>query len=306
MLTGCAPTPPPEAPQLAANCEQVPEDRFVEAGGLRLRYVERGEGEPSVVLLHGNGAMVEDFAISGVLAASASQHHRTVAFDRPGYGASERPRDRNWTPAAQATLLAEAFARLGIRRPIVVGHSWGTLVALALALDHPDAVSGLVLIAGYYYPTGRADLALSQPFAAPVLGDVLRYTVLPVTGPLAAPGLIRQMFAPLPVPACFSAEFPLEKTLRPRPERASAEETAVMEPAVAALAPRYHELRVPVAILAGSGDRLVDPIRQSVRLHQQLPGSLLIVVPGQGHMVHYGAPDLIAGAVDAVAARRNQ
>lgn len=306
MLAGCASTPPPEAPQLAANCEQVPENRAIEVGGVRLRYVEQGVGKPAVVLLHGNGAMVEDFALSGALAVSAARHHRTVAFDRPGYGDSERPRDRAWTPAEQAALLAKAFARLGIERPIVVGHSWGTLVALALALDHSDAVSGLVLVAGYYYPTGRADLALSTPFAAPVLGDVLRYTVLPVTGPFVAPGLVRQMFAPVPVPACFSAHFPLDRTLRPRPERASAEEAAMLDGAVAALAHRYHELRVPVAIMVGDGDRLVDPARHSVRLHGELPGSSLVVVPGQGHMVHHGVPDLVADAVEAVAAPRRR
>ena len=114
------------------------------------------------------------------------------------------------------------------------------------------------------------------------------------------------MFAPVPVPACFSAHFPLDKTLRPRPERASAEEAAMMEAVVVALAPRYRELRVPVAIVAGNGDRLVDPARHSVRLHGELPGSSLVVVPGQGHMVHHGVPDLIADAVDAVAARRRQ
>jgi pimeloyl-ACP methyl ester carboxylesterase len=82
------------------------------------------------------------------------------------------------------------------------------------------------------------------------------------------------------------------------------EETAALEPAAAAFAPRYRELRVPIAIVAGTDDRLVDPARQSVRLHQELPGSVLTIVPGQGHMVHYGAPDLITDAVDAVAARR--
>src|ERR1700709_2554373 len=81
MLAGCAPTPPPpEAPQLAANCEKVPEDRFIDVGGVRLRYVESGTGAPSVVLLHGNGAMVEDFAISGVLAASALRPPRAAAL----------------------------------------------------------------------------------------------------------------------------------------------------------------------------------------------------------------------------------
>jgi pimeloyl-ACP methyl ester carboxylesterase len=76
-----------------------------------------------------------------------------------------------------------------------------------------------------------------------------------------------------------------------------------MDPGAAVLASRYRELRLPIAIVAGAGDRLVDPSRQAERLHQELPGSLLTVVPGQGHMVHYGAPRLITDAIDAVAAR---
>lgn len=302
LLAGCARAPQPAQPYAAAGCNPLPDSRFVEIGGVRLRYAERGQGNPPVVLLHGNGAMIEDFAISGVWDRSA-QRHRTVAFDRPGYGGSDRPRDRDWTPQAQAKLLAEAFKQLGIEHPIVVGHSWGTLVALALALDHPDVAGGLVLVSGYYYPTERADLDLSAPLAAPVLGDVLRYTVLPVTGPLTEPPLIRRMFAPAPVPSCFTAQFPTAMTLRPRQERASAEETVLMKPTVAVFAPRYRELRMPVAIVAGAEDHLVDPARQSVRLRQDLPGSWLAVAPGQGHMVHHGAPDLIMDAIDAVSRR---
>jgi Alpha/beta hydrolase family len=108
---------------------QVPQpfaEYFVKAEGVRLRYIERGTGSPPVVLLHGDGSMVEDFATSGLVDLVA-ERHRVVAFDRPGYGGSDRPRDRAWTPEAQAALLAGAFARLGIGRPIVVGHSWGTL-----------------------------------------------------------------------------------------------------------------------------------------------------------------------------------
>jgi pimeloyl-ACP methyl ester carboxylesterase len=95
------------------------------------------------VFLHGNGMMVEDMLISGVLAAAANHSFRAIAIDRPGFGHSERPRGTAWTAATQAELLPRVFALLGIERPIVVGHSLGTMVALALALDHPDQVTVL-------------------------------------------------------------------------------------------------------------------------------------------------------------------
>ena len=116
--------------------QHPPTGRFVEVDGVRLHYLERGAGPP-VVLLHGNVVTAEDWILSGVLDQVAEQGHRVIAFDRPGYGYSDRPRGTAWTAAAQADLLRRAFARLGIERPVVVGHSWGTLAALALALADP-------------------------------------------------------------------------------------------------------------------------------------------------------------------------
>jgi pimeloyl-ACP methyl ester carboxylesterase len=278
-----------------------PWGRFVDVDGIRLHYVERGEGPP-VVLLHGNGAMADDFAISGVL-RRAQKSYRTIAFDRPGFGYSDRPRDRLWTPRAQAALLAKAFAQLGIERAIVVGHSWGTLVALALALDHRALVRGLVLMAGYYFPTARADVPLFAPSALPVLGDVMRYTISPLLGRLLAPRLIAKIFAPRPVPPRFVSEFPLALALRPWQIRASAEDTAFMIPGAASLKAHYATLDLPVAILAGAGDRIVDVDRQAVALHRALPHSELRVVPGLGHMMHYAVPDDVVAAIDSIAAK---
>ena len=96
----------------------------------------------------------------------------------PGYGYSTRPR-RLWTPDAHARLFKNALAKLGVERAIVLGHSWGTLVALALALEYPPLVRNLVLASGYYYPTLRADTFLLSPPAIPVLGDAMRHTISP-------------------------------------------------------------------------------------------------------------------------------
>ena len=285
-----------------AERENPPRGRFLRAGGIRLHYLEAGDGEaPAVVLLHGNAVTAEDWVASGVFNRIADRR-RVVAFDRPGYGYSERPRDRAWTAEEQAEVLAEAIGRLDLGRPIVVGHSWGTLVAMALALNRPDAVSGLVLCAGYHYPTVRADVVVFSPPAVPVLGDVLRYTVGPLAGRAIAPVMIRSMFAPRPVSPVFTEATPVPIMLRPWQIKASAEDAASMTPRVAEAAPRYPELRgLPVHIVAGAEDQIVDVARHSARLHHDLPGSRLHVLPGLGHAVHYGAPNLVAEAVESVA-----
>jgi|SRR4051812_4720267 pimeloyl-ACP methyl ester carboxylesterase len=284
-----------------AERRHPPTGRLIEVAGVKVHVEIAGDG-PALVLIHGNGAMVQDWAVSG-LVDRLRRHYRVIAIDRPGFGYTERPRSTLWTPAAQAELIRKTLDRLGIARPIVVGHSWGTLVALALALDNPDFVRALVLLSGYYFPTARLDVWALSPPAIPVLGDAMRYTVSPLIGRLLAPKIVAKVFEPLPVPRRFEAGFPLDLSLRPSQLRASAEDSAFMVPAAAALSRRYGELTLPLAIVSGSEDRVVTPRRQSERLASEIAHSTLYLVRGVGHMVHYSGHEAIADAVAELAGR---
>ena len=282
-----------------AERKNPPQGNFVSAAGVRLHYVERGQGRP-VVFLHGNGLMIEDMLISGVLEGAAERSYRAIAIDRPGFGHSERPRGKAWTAAAQAALLPRAFALLGIERPIVVGHSLGTMIALALALNHPDEVSGLVLASGYYYPTARADVVLVSAPATPVVGDLLCYTFAPLVAEAMAPRMIRKMFSPQAVPARFQNQFPVPMMVRPSQIRAAAKDATHMIPDAYGMADRYGQLSCPVAIVAGDADEVVDLNAQARRLHAEVPGSTIDVFAGIGHMTHHADPARIVRAIDFV------
>jgi pimeloyl-ACP methyl ester carboxylesterase len=279
-----------------AERDNPPLGNFIEVDGIRLHYVGRGEGQP-LVLLHGDGSMIQDFESSGLIDIAA-RNYRVIVFDRPGYGYSERPRSTLWTPQAQAELLHHALHRLGVERPIVVGHSWGTLVAIALALQSPDYVKSLVLLSGYYYPTARMDVALMSPPAIPIIGDLLRYTISPLIGRMIWPAMKRRIFSPAPVPERFSSGFPVWMNLRPSQMRATAADSALMIPAAYSLRNRYRELAMPVAIMAGDSDRHADMHVHSETLHQELPHSTLHVVRGGGHMIHHLVPEEIMQVVE--------
>ena len=265
-------------------------------GNTRLHYVERGEGPP-VVLIHGNAVSLADFEASG-LTDQLARNHRVIAFDRPGFGHSTRPRDRFWTPTAQAEVLHAALGPLGVERPVVVGHSMGTLVALAMALDHPADVRSLVLLGGYYYPTVRVDALLTAPVALPLIGDAMRYTVTAVSSRTFIKGVVEGMFAPNNVPPHFFSVLSREMMVRPGQIRANAEDAAFMVPAAAASMERYKELRMPVTIIAGAEDGVVDAEAHSVRLHGDVPQSKLFVEPGIGHMAHYWVPERIVSTIE--------
>jgi pimeloyl-ACP methyl ester carboxylesterase len=265
--------------------DEPPVFHFLTVDGVRLRYIDRGGGSP-VLLLHGNGSMIEDFVSSGIM--DHAPGHRFIAFDRPGFGYSERPRGRTWGPFEQANLLLRALMHLEVERPIIVGHSWGALVALAMALESAEDVAGLVLMSGYYYPM-RRDETFRLPAAA-----------FPFVRRLMAPETMRRVFAPCTVPGRFKRTYPMPLAMRLSQMQAVDDEAGMLLDAARVLSGLYRKLSVPVHLIAGADDRIVDTEQHSARLHKEVGTSTFCSVLGCGHMVHHAVPEEVMAAIAAV------
>ena len=213
--------------------------------------------------------MIAEVEATGLVDAFSADHH-VIVPDRPGFGHSPRPRAIDWTPERQAQAIGAMMDAVDDRPAIVIAHSWGTLVALALALDRPDRVRALVLISGFYFPEPRSDIVLAAP-AIPVVGDVMRYTISPVVGYATADKVFAKIFAPNPVTGRFKAQVPVLMGLRPWQLRAAAEEVASMHSGADRLSRRYGEIKCPVGLLAGRSDQIIDPHRQTKRLARHIP-----------------------------------
>ena len=157
-----------------------------------------------------------------------ADRHRVLAFDRPGFGYSERPKHIVWTPEAQMELILRALRQLGVDRPVLYGHSWGACLVVTFALHHPDDIRGVVTASGYYYPNRRLDAAIGMVNVAPVIGPVMRNTISPVIGALAGNAAVGALFSPNPIPQSY-AEFPASLALRPSQLRASAEDGTTLK-----------------------------------------------------------------------------
>ena len=284
----------------AVQVFHAPTEGYIVVDGVRLHYWERGTGS-AVVLLHGNGSMIGDFVSSGITDRIATSH-RVIVFDRPGFGYSERPRGRTWGPSEQAKLLLRAFGLLGIERPVVVGHSWGTLVALAISLEAPEHVAGLVLLSGYYYPVPHV-IARSRP-RTPIMNEVMLHAMMPFVGHAMVLSALMSIFAPCVVPARFWRQYSIRLALRPSQLRAVAEEAEMLPDSAEALCRHYKELDVPVHLIAGSDDRVVETERHSARLHRELGSSTFCSVPGKGHMIHHAAPLEVVTAITEMGEKR--
>lgn len=276
-----------------------PLGRFAAVDGVHLHYVDAGDGPP-LVLLHGLGSMIEDFVLSGLVGEAAGRY-RVIAVDRPGYGRSTRPRGRVWDALAQARLLRALLHQLQAHRPIVLGHSWGALVATAFALEYPATPRSLVLASGLYFPSVRLDAAFLAPPGLPHVGALLRNTVAPLLGRALWPAWLRLIFSPAPVPQRFRDYFPAAMALRPSQLRAVGEEAIMTLPTTTRLARRYGELKLPIFLVAGERDRYVRTAAHSARLHRLLPASRLLSSPHAGHMVHHADLPLVLDAIDAAA-----
>lgn len=282
-----------------------PAGPFVEVPGGRLATMQAGPGDgPPVVLLHGASANSAD-PMAGVGHLLAARGFRVIAFDRPGFGWSDRPGGAaDADPAAQARLVAEALARMRVGPAIVLGHSWAGALALALALDHPERVSGLVLAA----PVG---MPLPGPVALPwywtlALKPPVLWLLSRTVGPPLALAYLgeagRRVFKPEePVPGYLeTARAPL--VLRPGTLLANVQDLVGLPRALAALAPRYGSLHIPTVIVSGAADPIVRPDMQARPLSRAIPGARLVLLTGVGHMLHYTAPEALAGAVNDVEA----
>jgi hypothetical protein len=156
----------------------------------------------------------------------------------------------------------------------------------------------LVLISGYYFPTVRGDAAIVSLGALPGLGDLLCRTVLPLMGRIMWRPLISNLFRPCKVPGKWCG-FSREMALRPSQLRASAEESAMMVPTVRNMSAEYRQIAVPVSLICGAGDQVVDP-KQSSKLHKMIADSCLATLLFNGHMVHQTATSQVLSAIDEI------
>lgn len=271
--------------------------KFLTIAGVKLHYREEGTGPP-VVLLHGNGGLIADME-SSTLIARLSRSYRVLAFDRPGFGHSQRPAGRDLSPELQARLLIAASRELSHAPVVVVGHSLGALVAVAWGLEAPQAVRGLVLVSGYFTPTYRA-LELLKLTRLPLVGEILIRTLAPVIARLILPLIVRTAFAPLTPTTAFKTTMPWGLLLRSNQLATVFDELSGVPSAIARIGRRYRDLTVPVVLLAGTEDRVVNTHHHASALKRILPCCEIQLVPGVGHMLHHARPDLVYSAVDRV------
>ncbi len=245
-------------------------------------FLEQGEGETAVFLLHGVGGGKEAWAHNQPVLASHG--FRTVAWDMPGYGASAPLSP--CTNARLADALKTLIEHVGARRNVLLGHSMGGMVAQELVALHPALVHGLIL-----YSTspafGKADGDWQQQF--------LQSRFAPLDQGLGMAGLANQlvptMFAPDAEPARIAEAAALMARVPAESYRAALS-AIVSFNRLAALG----NIAVPTLCLAGELD-LNAPPAVVEKMASRIPGAAYVCLPQVGHIANIEQPGLFNNAV---------
>jgi pimeloyl-ACP methyl ester carboxylesterase len=273
---------------------------MVEVTGDALHVVDIGPREaasPAIVMLHGASSNLQ---VMRRLGERLARNHRVILIDRPGHGWSTRARASDSTPMTQGRMISEALTKLGIGRAIVVAHSWSGALALRLALDDPDRMAGLVLLAPVAYPWRGGVGKYNELIATPLIGPLFAYTITLPLGTLLTRSGARGVFLPQTMPDGFVKDTATPLLLRPREFIANARDLVTLKAAVAEQAPRYGMIKAPLTIITGDADKTVSTDIHSRPLAAAMPHAKLIVLPGTGHMIQNAAPDLVIAEIEAM------
>ena len=274
--------------------------RFVDVPGGQLHVRESGlESAPAVLLVHGLGGQMSHFDYG--LAEQLARSFRVVVVDRPGSGHSLRDEMTSADVSTQAAALALLIDRLALGRPTVVGHSLGGAIALALAVEHPASVGALALVA----PLTHAPETAPQVFKA--LTIETRWVRKLFAWTLATPGAIvgskkvlAAVFAPEKAPADFAVKGGGLHSLRPSQFLAASSDLQAIPLRMPLVQGRYAELALPLSVLYGRQDAILDWRENGQALVDKVPGARLELVNG-GHMLPVTQPQVVADFVERAA-----
>jgi pimeloyl-ACP methyl ester carboxylesterase len=272
----------------AVQHQLPPPGTFIEVEGAHLHYVDQGSGQ-AVVLIHGLGGSSRNFS---PIADELARTHRVIAIDRPGSGYSARPPGRSSALVDQADVIAATLDQLAIESAIVVGHSLGGAVALALALDHPRITSRLVLLAPATTP-----FDLEPPLDNPLLErrwlqQLLAWTIGVPASRHFGGDMLARIFQPQPVPADFAIADGGLLARRPEQVLSNIRDLLALNAGLERYRRRYAQLAIPVRVIYGEEDAILEPGLHLAAL-QDLPMVSIERLPGVGHMVAHARPEQV-------------
>jgi pimeloyl-ACP methyl ester carboxylesterase len=269
------------------------DSQFININGVALHYKKAGIGEPTLILLHGFGSSL--FTWNKVL-YPLSIKATVIAYDWVGFGLTTRPMPGTWvgenpySTSGQVKALIGLMDALGIEKVILVGNSAGALIASETYFQHPERVTGLILV----------DPALKGQSYSPTIRWLLSTPQMDRIGPLIS----RQILSRGDdfIRTAWHDPTSINKDIMNgyhKPLQMYGWDMGLWEftkaDKVNVLA-KAGQFKLPVMIITGSDDRII-PTKNSIELYRWIPGAELTVINGAGHVPQEEKPEEFINSV---------
>ena len=278
----------------------------IDVGGFKLNSVllpaKKGANLPPIVFIHGASTSLYDpmYAFRDKLEGKA-----TLLFvDRPGHGRSDVGPKDNILPDAQADAIAVLMKKRGIRKAIIVGHSFGGAITAAFAVRHKDMVEGLVFLSPALYPWPGGVSWYYNAASVPVAGVLFSTLIAPAAGVIAIDAAVKSVFTPNPRPSDYISKTKAYQALRPVAFRHNAQEVGGLNAWAKTASAGFRQIKAQTIIIAGDVDKVVSTDIHSRHLARDISGAELIVVHNLGHKSDYVASDLAIAAMEKIAGKK--
>lgn len=279
-----------------AEQKHPPTGDFVTVGKTRVHYVKKGSG-PIVIAIHGAGGNLRDYSFA--LLDTLAETHTVIAFDRPGHGYTDVLHESGETPTEQANLLRAAARKLGVHHATLLGYSYGGTVALAWALDDPDMITGLVLVAAVIHPWPGKVSSLYRLGGSVFLGAAYRPLAALATNAQLVKGF-SSVFTPQTPPDGYLDHIGMKLAVRPATMRANGRQVCKLKAQVAELEQQYDMLKMPIEVLHGTDDKSVYANIHAEPFANTRENAKLTLIDGMGHGILHLSTRQITDAIQRV------
>tara|TARA_B100000963_G_scaffold325022_1_gene310954 strand:+ start:204 stop:1163 length:960 start_codon:yes stop_codon:yes gene_type:complete len=259
-------------------------------------YIE-GNGAQDIVFIHGAFGNLRDWVFAG--RALSKFDRRAIYIDRPGFGYSQRDESK-WDAERQADQARAYLKKIKGKNPILVGHSWGALVAISWAAKYPDEVKGVISVAGLNMPLSGVSKLANDTGMIKIAYELYFTNVVSKVDRGSIKKFVSRIFKPQEIPEGYLDYLGSDLSRRRATIRANKNDLLATSNALEKNFSLYNHMEMPIEIIHGKKDFLLPIKSQAVAFNEVMPNSRLQILPEVGHMAHHFASKEISASINYI------
>ncbi len=271
--------------------------KILNLNGLPVHGYIEGNGTQDIVFIHGAFGNLRDWVFA--TRALSKFDRRFIYIDRPGFGYSERD-ESNWDVERQADQARAYLKKINGRNPILVGHSWGALVAMSWAAKYPGEVKGVISLAGLNMPFFGLSKLANDTGLTNIAYELYFTNVVSKVDGGSIKKFANRIFKPQDIPEGYLDYIGTDLSRRLSTIKANKSDLSIMSKALDKNFAFYNHMEIPIEIIHGEKDFLVPVKSQAVAFNEVIPNSRLRILPTVGHMAHHFASREISDSISYI------